>query len=126
MPIQLKEEDGGKICLVQVSGELISADYAHLVSKFERLVRQHGKLRVMYDMRNFRGWDAGALWAEVRFDVKHFKDIIRCAAVGDQRWQKRLTEFCEPFTAGTIRYFDSVGVAAARKWLGESIAASAA
>jgi hypothetical protein len=58
--------------------------------------------------------------------MKHFKDIERWAAVGDQRWQKWLTEFCEPFTAGTIRYFDSVGVAAARKWLGESIAASAA
>ncbi len=100
MPIQLKEEDGGKICLVHVSGELVSADYEHLVSKFERLVRQHGKLRVMFDM-------------------KHFKDIERCAAVGDQRWQKWLTEFCVPFTKATIRYFDSADAAAAQNWLGE-------
>lgn len=119
MPIQFKEEDGGKISLVQVSGELVSTDYEHLVSKFERLVRQHGKLRVMFDMRNFHGWDAGALWQEIKFDMKHFKDIERCAAVGDQRWQKWLTEFCVPFTKATIRYFDSADAAAAQKWLGE-------
>jgi hypothetical protein len=74
----------------------------------------------MFDMRDFRGWDAGALWQEIKFDMKHFKDIERCAAVGDQRWQKWLTEFCVPFTKATIRYFDSADTAAARKWLGDS------
>jgi len=51
--------------------------------------------------------------------MKHFKDIERCAAVGDQRWQKWLTEFCVPFTKATIRYFDSADAAAAQNWLGE-------
>ena len=120
MPIQINDENGGKICLVHVSGELVTADYKHCISEFERLVKQHGKLRVLFDMRNFHGWDAGALWQELKFDIKHFKDIERCAAVGDQHWQQWLTEFCVPFTKATIRYFDSADAAAARKWLGES------
>ena len=120
MAIQINEEDGGRICLVHVSGELVSADYEQLIPEFERLVKQHGKLRVMFDMRDFHGWDAGALWQEVKFDIKHFKDIERCAAVGDQHWQKWLTEFCAPFTQATIRYFDGADAAAARKWLGDS------
>jgi hypothetical protein len=120
MPIQINDENGGKICLVHVSGELVTADYKHCISEFERLVKQHGKLRVLFDMRNFHGWDAGALWQELKFDIKHFKDIERCAAVGDQHWQQWLTEFCEPFTKATIRYFDSAQAAAAQKWLDES------
>ena len=75
---------------------------------------------MLFDMSDFRGWDAGALWQEIKFDMKHFKDIERIAAVGDRRWQQWLTEFCEPFTKATIRYFDDAETAAARKWLGDS------
>jgi hypothetical protein len=53
MPIQLNEENGGKILVVHVSGKLAKADYAHFVPEFERLVRQHGKLRVLFDMTGF-------------------------------------------------------------------------
>ncbi len=120
MPIQINEENGGKICFVHLSGELVSADYEHLTSEFERLVRKHGKLLVLFDMRDFRGWDAGALWQEVKFDMKHFKDIERVAAVGDQHWQRWITEFCVPFTKAEIRYFDCADSGAAREWLGDS------
>jgi hypothetical protein len=120
MPIQINEENGGRICIIHVSGELVSADYEHLISEFERLVAQHGQLRVLFDMSDFRGWDAGALWEEIKFDIKHFGDIERLAAVGDRHWQQWLTEFCEPFTKATIRYFDRTDAAAARKWLGDS------
>ena len=50
MPIQLHEEDGGKILVVHVSGKLVTADYEHFVPEFERLVRLHGTLRVLFDM----------------------------------------------------------------------------
>ena len=69
MPIQLNEENGGKILVVHVSGKLVKADYEHFVPEFERLVRQHGKLRVLFDMTGFHGWDAGALWEDIKFDV---------------------------------------------------------
>jgi hypothetical protein len=119
MPIRINQENGTKICLVQVSGELVSADYEHLISEFGRLVKQHGKLRVLFDMSDFHGWDAGALWQEVKFDVKHFGDIERLACVGDQQWQHWITEFCKPFTQALIRYFDSANASAAREWLAE-------
>ena len=59
MPIQLSEEDGGKLLNVHVSGKLTGADYEHFVPEFERLVGEHGKLRVLFDMTDFHGWDAG-------------------------------------------------------------------
>lgn len=60
MSIQLNEENGGKILVVHVKGNLVKADYEHFVPEFERLIRQHGKLCVMFDMTGFHGWDAGA------------------------------------------------------------------
>ena len=122
MPIQLNEENGGKTARRSRQREAGKADYEHFVPEFERLVRQHGKLRVLFDMTGFHGWDAGALWEDIKFDIKHFADIERLAMVGDKKWQQGMATFCKPFTKATIRYFDHTDAAEARKWLDESVA----
>lgn len=120
MPIQLNEEDGGKILVVRVSGKLAKADYAHFVPEFERLVRLHGKLRLLFDMTDFHGWDAAAAWEDFKLGIKHFADIERLAMIGDKKWQHGMAIFCRPFTKATIRYFDHADATKARKWLDES------
>jgi hypothetical protein len=120
MPINLTEENGGKMLTVHVSGKLVKADYERFVPEFERLVRQHGKLRVLFDMTGFHGWTAGALWADTKFAVHHFSDIERLAVVGEKKWQEGMATFCKPFTKATIRYFDHADAAEALKWLAEA------
>ena len=119
MPIQLNEENGGKILAVRVSGKLVKADYEHFVPEFERLVRQHGKLRVLFDMTGFHGWTTSALWEDTKFAVHHFADIDWLAMVGEKKWQHGMATFCKPFTTATVRYFDHSEAAEARKWLAE-------
>jgi hypothetical protein len=120
MPIQLNEENGGKFLAVHVTGALVKADYGPFVSGFERLLPLHGKLRVLFDMTGFHGWDAGAAWEDLKFDIKHFADIEWLAAVGDKKWQHGVAAFFKAFTKATMRYFDQADAAAARQWLGES------
>ena len=120
MPIQLNEGNGGKFLVVHVLGTLVKADYGPFVSEFERLLRLHGKLRVLFDMTGFHGWDAGAAWEDLKFDIKHFGDIERLAMVGDKKWQHGMAAFFQPFTKATTRYFDEDDAVAARRWLGES------
>ncbi len=120
MPIQLNEEHGGKILVVHVSGKVVKADYEHFVPQFERLVREHGKLLLLFDMTGFHGWDIGALWEDIKFDAKHFADIERLAIVGEKKWQHGMATFCKPFTTAKIQYFDHADAAEALKWLSES------
>lgn len=121
MPIQLREETGGKVLVVHVSGKLATADYEHVVPEFERLVREHGKLRVLFDMTSFHGWTAGALWEDTKFAVHHFADIERLAMVGEKKWQHGMATFCKPFTKATVKYFDHTAGAEARAWLAEGL-----
>ena len=65
MPIQLKEEDGGKMLVIHISGKLVKADYHDFVPAFERLLAQYGRLRVLFDMIGFHGWDVGAAWEDI-------------------------------------------------------------
>lgn len=122
MPIKLNEENGGKLLAVHVSGKLVAADYEHFVPECERLVRQHTKLRVLFDMTDFHGWTAGAFWADTKFAFHHFLDIECLAVVGEKKWQEGMTTFCKPFTKATLRYFDQAEATDARKWLDEGSA----
>ncbi len=119
MAIQFLEENGGKLLVVHVSGKLAASDYEYFVPEFEKLVKQFGKLRILFDMNNFHGWEAGALWDDIKFDIKHFADIERLAILGENKWQHGMATFCKPFTTAKVRYFDHAEAAEARKWLDE-------
>ena len=120
MPIQFNDENGGKEPAVHVSGKLTKADYPNLVSEFEQLVRQHGHLRVLFDMTDLHGWDAGAAWEDIKFGIDHVGCIEWMAMVGDKKWQHGMAVISKPFTNATIRYFDHANAAEVRKWLGET------
>jgi hypothetical protein len=120
MPIQLNEKNGDKVLVVHVSGKLVKADYEHFVPEFERLLRQHGKLRLLFDMSGFHGWEVSAAWEDFKFGVEHFADIERLAMVGEKQWQRGMATFCKPFTKAMIRYFDHADAAKARTWLDEA------
>ncbi len=58
MPVELREEAGGKIVAVTLSGKLTAADYQHFGGEMDRLIKQHGKIRVLCTMHDFHGWSA--------------------------------------------------------------------
>jgi len=117
MAVTLIEKNDGKFLEVHVSEKLTDEDYQRFVPQFERLIGRHGKIRVLFEMSQFHGWEAKALWDDIKFDVKHFKDIERLAMVGEKKWQQWMAGFCKPFTTASIRYFDHEQTDAARAWL---------
>jgi SpoIIAA-like len=117
MSIELQEKNGGKTLEVVVSGKLDKDDYDRFVPEVERLIRQHKKISVLFEMHDFHGWKAGALWEDIKFDAKHFSDIERLAMVGNKDWEKWMSIFCRPFTAAQIRYFEHEQLDQARAWI---------
>ena len=106
MPIQTNQPGGGNFLNVHVSGILSQADYTQFVPEFERLAGQRLKLRVLFDMTGFHGWEAAARWEEIKFDLKHLADFERFAMVGAMQWQHVMAIFCKPFTKEKMQYFD--------------------
>jgi hypothetical protein len=121
--LALDEQAGGKLLGIKISGKLTKEDYEQFVPKVEELIKQHGKLRVLLEMHDFHGWEMGALWEDIKFDVKHFSDIERLAMVGNSKWEKGMAAFCKPFTTATIKYFDEGQRAEAEKWIAEGLPA---
>lgn len=120
MTIKLNEESGGKVLAVKVNGTLVESDYEQLVPEFERLLKLHGKMRLLFDMSDFHGWELSAAWEDFKFGIHHFADIERLAMVGDKKWQHGMATFSKPFMKATVRYFDHADAGAARVWLNEA------
>lgn len=117
MPVKLHEESGGKYVAVELSGKLEAKDYEHFGGEIDRLIQQHGKLRMLATMHDFHGWTAGALWEDIKFDFKHFNHLERLALVGETKWEQGMAVFCKPFTTAKIRYFDHTKADEAKAWL---------
>ncbi len=117
MAIELHEEPEHKLLRVVAGGKLDRADYERFVPLVERMIQQHGPIRVLLELNDFHGWTAGALWEDVKFDLKHFRDIERLAIVGDRTWERGMATFCKPFTTASIRYFDREQRDEAAEWI---------
>ncbi|KAA5543059.1 STAS/SEC14 domain-containing protein [Roseiconus nitratireducens] len=120
MPVNISETADGKVIEVEVNGKLTAADYDLFVPLTEERIRQYGKISMIIVLTDFHGWEAAALWDDLKWDVKHFTDLERLAVVGDRQWQKGVSAFCRPFTSAEIKYFDWSEREAARSWAGET------
>ena len=117
MSFTLTEKMDGKVIEVAVSGTLSKEAYQQFVPVTEAAIKRHGKVRVLFIMRDFHGWDAGALWEDMKFDIKHFSEIERLAIVGESKWEQGMSTFCRPFTTAKLKYFDQKDVDQAREWI---------
>ncbi|HVW07383.1 MAG TPA: STAS/SEC14 domain-containing protein [Bryobacteraceae bacterium] len=117
MPILLRRDESGKFLIIHATGKLVEADYRDLEPQFERLAPHNPKIRVLFDMTGLHGWDAAAAWEDIKFDIRHFRDIERLAIVGEKPWQHGLATLFSPFTRAATKYFDAGKRAAAVDWL---------
>ena len=117
MTVAIEEKQDGKVIEVSINGKLGHSDYELFVPMTESRIKQFGKVSMLVVLNDFHGWDAAALWDDLKFDFKHFSDIDRLALVGDSKWEKGMSVFCKPFTSAEIKYFDRADLEAARLWV---------
>ena len=112
----ITESSAGNYVEVQLSGKLTKEAYDAFIPELESLIAEHGKIRLLVEMKDFHGWDLEAVWEDTKFGYKHYSDIERIAIVGETTWEKWMTGFCKPFTRAKIKYFESSELEAARAW----------
>jgi len=85
----------------------------------EAAAAKHGKVRLLAQFHDFKGWDAKALWDDIKFSTTHCTKIERIALVGEKTWEKYMAMVCKPFTMAKIKYFDVGDLPGAWAWLAE-------
>ena len=110
-----------KVLGFKLSGTLHDPDYATFVPAIDAAVAKEGKVRLLAQFHDFHGWDAKALWDDIKFSTTHCTKIDRIALVGEKKWEQWMAKVCKPFTMAKIEYFDVSKIDDAWKWLKEGL-----
>ena len=117
MTLELAENAEAKLLEVKASGKLSKDDYEQFEPAVSRLIESTGKIKILFVMHDFHGWEMGAVWEDIKFATKHCRDIEKIAMVGENAWEKWMATICKPVTMSSIQYFDAGKEDAAREWL---------
>src|SRR6516164_5477872 len=109
-----------KVLGFKMSGKLHDEDYKKFVPMVDEAIAKSGKVRILAQFHDFKGWDMHALWDDIKFSTTHCTKIERIALVGEKTWEKWMSTVCKPFTMAKIRYFEATDIEAAKSWLAEA------
>ena len=105
---------------VKLSGKLHDEDYKTFVPKVDAELAHGGKVNILAQFHDFHGWNAHALWDDIKFSTTHCADIKKIALVGEKTWEKYMALVCKPFTMAKVKYFDAAELDAAKAWVAEA------
>ena len=107
--------------VIRASGTLTTDDYEQALPEIEHaMTLSQAPLRVMLRLEDFHGWEIGALWQELKFDLKHRGDVARIAVIGETRLEEWAARLSTPFAPAEMRFFSTAQEAEADTWLAGS------
>lgn len=124
MPISIHKEADGRIVVLKASGKLTAEDaedYETFLPDVEHDIRRHDRVRILLELDDFHGWELAAGWEDLKFGLRHYRDLERLAIIGDRTWERVMASVFKPFTQGEVRYFDQSESNAAHEWIAEAV-----
>ena len=103
----------------RISRPLSREEVKTITDELEGTITARGKIRILLDLQAFPYEDLGALWEDLKFDVKHAKDLERLALVGAGEMENWATRIFGVLTFTRCRCFDEGHVEDAWQWLTE-------
>jgi len=114
-------EPYGRIIRVKALGQMGMATYEHLVPFIDSAIMEYGAVRLLFDLTQFAGREAGAVFEDAEFSLPHWAEVERVAFIGDKQFETRIRTFCQPFKSATVRYFYPNQRRDAEEWIHEHV-----
>ncbi len=111
-------ESSGKLIRVKITGELKKSELDRMQAVATEFMKKEGKIKMLVFLEDFLGWERGADWEDVNFQLEHDRDIEKIAIVGDEKWRHLTLAFTgKPFRPVEIEYFTPSQLDQARTWI---------
>jgi hypothetical protein len=84
-------------------------------------IQRDGKIKLLFVLDHFEGWETDADWGDMNFYLKHDKDIEMIAIVGKDQWRDHSLMFAGAgLRKADVEYFTLYESDRALAWLAES------
>lgn len=115
--VRIEREKSENMIRTLVSDLLTREDYDKMLPALQQTVNEWNGIRWYFEMRNFGGWEPGATFQELKFEIEHADEVAKIALVGTKKWQEWLTEATKPFTLAEVRFFEYPEREEAIRWI---------
>jgi len=120
--LSYQEIPGTNIAELVVDGKVTRQDFEDIAGRMEKLIEEHGRVRLLEEIRSFGGFELSVLWDDMKFAFGHLKDFERVAVVTDKGWIKNWSKFGNIFIKADVRVFEPSQIEDARAWLRKDFA----
>ena len=114
--------------LNETTGAILNIDIAHRMGPrdFRRLVEEirkqqdkdeGGPLRLVIQVHELA--EDRVVWGDAAADQVPLGNVDRIAILGEKKWEKSMSAFCQPFPVAEVRYFLPGQTTLARNWVAE-------
>ncbi len=104
--IQLIEDTPAGVLAFKAVGKVEAADYDVLRPAVEQGIKDHGKVRIVFQMGSeFEGYTAGAAWEDAKLWAPHLTSWERCAVVTNHTFMADAIKAFSVIMPGEIKVF---------------------
>ncbi len=114
--LQYHRTEDSSVVEIVVEGKITAADIDAVIKAFEVDLAKHDKLRVLEDIRDFKGIDPMALWIDLK-QISKIQHISHAAIVADAKWVKTVAEAIGGLYPFEMKVYESARIEEARAWL---------
>lgn len=117
--IHIKEPNESNVVVVTVEGKIRREDYRQELPVLEKIMEDGEIHRFFIKLENVTGFEAGALWEDLKYDLKHKDQYGKTAVVGDRKWEEYAIKISDLFFKAEMAYFAESRADEAWKWVNE-------
>lgn len=114
--LQYYRTEGSPVVEIVVEGKITAADIDSVVKQVEVDLIKYDKLRVLEDIRDFKGIDPMALWIDLK-QISKIQKISHAAIVADAKWVKTVAEAIGGLYPFEMKVYERSQINEARTWL---------
>ncbi len=104
--LQIIPSPNDHVIVVKATGLLSDEDYREFVPKIEELINRQGRVCLLVEFENFKGWELKALWADFKLGLEHPDDFRKITIVGEKAWHHLFAVMVRAFSGAEVSYSD--------------------
>jgi hypothetical protein len=115
--IQILSETSDDLVAIHITDGVTKDDYDKIAPLIDEKCCQYDKIRLYAELSEISDVGLGAIWEDLKMDVKHYNDFYRIAVVGPKDWKENLVDIAKQLVPAEVKYFDAKEVKTARTWI---------
>ena len=114
--LQYNRAENSPVVEIVIEGKITAADMQSVIKEVETDLAKYEKIRVLEDIRDFKGVDPMALWIDLK-QVSKIRKISHAAIIADAKWVKTVAEAIGGLYPFEMKVYERSQIAEARAWL---------